>query len=110
MWLCGSFHDEWESISMLTFRRTKSCIRYGSRCRSTTAIQPTSALTIEGMEHTFVKFNVLDIEKSPELLHSQQIVVATNCVHATHRLVNSTKNIHDILRPDGMLMITETLP
>ena len=66
-------------------------------------------------EYSFVKYKVLDIEKkpSPELLHSQHIVIATNCVHATHRLVNSTKNIHDVLRPDGMLMMlemTETLP
>lgn len=66
-------------------------------------------------EHSFMKYKVLDIEKtpSPELLHSQHIVIATNCVHATHRLVNSTKNIHDILRSDGMLMMlemTETLP
>ena len=66
-------------------------------------------------EYSFLKYKVLDIEKSPspELLHSQHVVIATNCVHATHRLVNSTKNIHDILRPDGMLMMlemTETLP
>lgn len=66
-------------------------------------------------KYSFMKFKVVDIEKppSPELLHSQHIVIATNCVHATHRLVNSTKNIHDILRPDGMLMMlemTETLP
>ena len=66
-------------------------------------------------EYSFLKYKVCDIEKppNPELLHSQHIVIATNCVHATHRLVNSTKNIHDILRPDGMLMMlemTETLP
>ena len=66
-------------------------------------------------EYRFVKFKALDIESppSPELLHSQHIVIATNCVHATRRLSNSAKNIHDILRPDGMLMMlemTETLP
>lgn len=65
--------------------------------------------------YSFMKFKILDIEKSPspELLHNQHIVVATNCVHATHRLIDSTKNIHDILRPNGMLMMlkmTETLP
>ena len=67
------------------------------------------------MEYSFMRCKVLDIEKPPssELRHSQHIVIATNCVHATHRLVNSAKNIHDILRPDGMLMMlemTETLP
>ena len=66
-------------------------------------------------DYSFLKFRVLDIENPPssELLHSQHIVIATNCVHATHRLLNSTKNIHDILRPNGMLIMlemTETLP
>ena len=65
--------------------------------------------------YPFMEYRVLDIEKSPsaELLHSQHIVLATNCVHATHSLVKSTKNIHDLLRPDGfllMLEMTETLP
>ena len=66
-------------------------------------------------EFSFAKFKTLDIEKPPsqDLLRSQHIVIATNCVHATHKLVDSTKNIHDLLRPDGMLMMlemTETLP
>ena len=66
-------------------------------------------------QYPFMEYKVLDIEKPPtaEMLHSQHIVIATNCVHATHNLVNSTKNIHDILRSDGFLMMlemTETLP
>lgn len=65
-------------------------------------------------EYPFVDFRVLDIEKEPkDLLHSQHIVVATNCVHATHNLTNSTRNIHQLLRPDGFLMMlemTQTLP
>jgi acyl transferase domain-containing protein/nucleoside-diphosphate-sugar epimerase/SAM-dependent methyltransferase/acyl carrier protein len=64
---------------------------------------------------SMMEYRVLDIEKppTPELLHSQHMVLATNCVHATHSLVKSTKNIHDVLRPDGfllMLEMTETLP
>jgi acyl carrier protein/nucleoside-diphosphate-sugar epimerase/SAM-dependent methyltransferase len=66
-------------------------------------------------QHTFMEFRALDIEKppAPDLLHSQHIILATNCVHATRSLLNSTKNIHDILRPDGLLLMlemTETLP
>ncbi|EFR04739.1 phenolpthiocerol synthesis polyketide synthase ppsB [Nannizzia gypsea CBS 118893] len=59
--------------------------------------------------HSFMKFCVHDIEKEPatELLHSQHIVIAANCVHATHNLVNSTKQIRQVLRPDGFLMILE---
>ncbi|OCL13142.1 non-reducing polyketide synthase 1 [Glonium stellatum] len=66
-------------------------------------------------QYSFMNFKVFDIEKPPtaEMLHSQHIIIATNCVHATHSLVDSTKNIHDVLRHDGFLMMlemTETLP
>lgn len=66
-------------------------------------------------EYPFMQFKVLDIEKPPptEMLHSQHMILATNCVHATHNLVNSTTNIHNLLRSDGFLMMlemTEPLP
>ncbi|KAK2748181.1 Type I Iterative PKS [Myotisia sp. PD_48] len=56
-----------------------------------------------------MQFRVLDIEKTPppDLLHGQHIVIATNCVHATHNLQQSTQKIHQVLRPDGFLMILE---
>ncbi|KAL8746209.1 MAG: hypothetical protein Q9184_007775 [Pyrenodesmia sp. 2 TL-2023] len=66
-------------------------------------------------EYPFMKFRVHDIEKpvaDPEMWHSQHIVLASNAVHATHSLTESTKNIHGFLRPDGFLMMlemTETL-
>ncbi|AEO67399.1 polyketide synthase [Thermothielavioides terrestris NRRL 8126] len=60
-------------------------------------------------EYPFVDFRTFDIEKPPtgDLVHSQHIVLATNCVHATHSLVQSTANIHNVLRPDGFLMMLE---
>lgn len=66
-------------------------------------------------KYSFMKFRVHDIEKPPtaDMLYSQHIVIATNCVHATHSLINSTKNIHGILRSDGFLMMlemTNTIP
>ncbi|KAF3483339.1 polyketide synthase [Arthroderma uncinatum] len=59
--------------------------------------------------NSFMNFRVHDIEKDPatELLHSQHIVIANNCVHATHNLVHSTEKIRQVLRPDGFLMILE---
>jgi acyl transferase domain-containing protein/acyl carrier protein/nucleoside-diphosphate-sugar epimerase/SAM-dependent methyltransferase len=59
--------------------------------------------------HSFMRFETLDVEKpvSPELMHRQHIILATNCVHATHDLVASTKNIHDLLTPDGFLVLLE---
>lgn len=66
-------------------------------------------------EYPWMRFEVIDIEKEApsKLLESQHIVLATNCVHATHSLVNTTKNIHKMLRPDGfliMLEMTEAVP
>ncbi|KAB8231158.1 uncharacterized protein BDW43DRAFT_313240 [Aspergillus alliaceus] len=66
--------------------------------------------------YPWMRFEVLDIEKAPpsKLLQSQHVVLATNCVHATHSLEVTTKNIHRILRPvDGfliMLEMTEAVP
>lgn len=59
--------------------------------------------------HPFMRFETLDVEKqpSPELMHSQHVVLATNCVHATHDLATSTRNIHDLLTPDGFLVLLE---
>ena len=66
-------------------------------------------------QYSFVEYRILDIEKpaAADLLQSQHMIIATNCVHATHSLVNSLKNIHDVLRLDGFLMMlemTEPLP
>ena len=60
-------------------------------------------------QYPFMEFKMLDIESSPDpsLLHSQHIILATNCVHATRNLVISTTNIHKILRPDGFLLLLE---
>ncbi|KAK4697088.1 acyl carrier protein, partial [Lecanoromycetidae sp. Uapishka_2] len=64
--------------------------------------------------YPFMKFRAHDIEKAPEddLCATQHIIIASNAVHATHSLTESTKNIRKALRPDGFLMMlemTETL-
>lgn len=64
--------------------------------------------------YPFMKFRAHDIEKPPDddLVGTQHLVIASNAVHATHSLTESTKNIHKFLRPDGFLMMlemTETL-
>jgi thioester reductase-like protein/acyl carrier protein/SAM-dependent methyltransferase len=60
-------------------------------------------------QYNFLEFKVLDIEATPDpsLLHSQHIILATNCVHATRNLSLSTSNIRNILRPDGFLLLIE---
>lgn len=59
--------------------------------------------------YDFIKYQVLDIEQepSPELLGQYDIVISSNCIHATRSLVNTTSNIKKLLRPDGILCLIE---
>ena len=59
--------------------------------------------------YPFMKFRTHDIEKAPadNLMETQHIVIASNAVHATHSLGESTKNMRKVLRPDGFLMMLE---
>ncbi|BAE66272.1 unnamed protein product [Aspergillus oryzae RIB40] len=62
-----------------------------------------------GRQYKFMKFAVQDIEKPPskEIAGQQHIIVASNAVHATRSLEDSTRNIRQALRPDGFLMVLE---
>ncbi|RHZ53126.1 hypothetical protein CDV55_100294 [Aspergillus turcosus] len=57
----------------------------------------------------FMRFSVLDIEKVPasEMLGAYDIILSTNCIHATQDLVRSTTHIRQMLRPDGILCLVE---
>ncbi|OAQ66822.1 hybrid PKS/NRPS enzyme [Pochonia chlamydosporia 170] len=66
-------------------------------------------------QYPFMEFKVVNIESTPDkaLLESQHIILANACVHATRSLPISLRNIRQILRSDGMLMLleeTEQLP
>lgn len=60
-------------------------------------------------QYPFMEFRAHDIEKAPppELQNSQHVVLATNAVHATHSLAQSTASIRDFLRQDGFLVLLE---
>ncbi|PYH98411.1 hypothetical protein BO71DRAFT_371050 [Aspergillus ellipticus CBS 707.79] len=60
-------------------------------------------------EYPFMKFQVHDIEKPPsdQLRHTQHIVIASNAIHATHSLIDSSRHVREFLRPDGFLMMVE---
>lgn len=62
-----------------------------------------------GRKYPFMKFVVQDIEKPPskEIAGQQHIVLASNAVHATRSLEDSTRNIRQALGPDGFLMVLE---
>ncbi|KAF2204385.1 hypothetical protein GQ43DRAFT_387983, partial [Delitschia confertaspora ATCC 74209] len=59
--------------------------------------------------HSFMKYTTFDIEKDPEPHHlgHYDIVISTNCIHATRNLVHSTTNIKKCLRSDGILCLVE---
>jgi SAM-dependent methyltransferase len=56
-----------------------------------------------------VQYAVVNVEEDPpaHLLNAFDIVLSTNCIHATHDLVKSTTNIRKMLRPDGILCLVE---
>lgn len=60
-------------------------------------------------KYGFMKYTSLDVEQAPPSQHLAQydIVISTNCVHATKNLVTSTRNINNMLRPDGILCLVE---
>ncbi|RDW63803.1 conidial yellow pigment biosynthesis polyketide synthase [Coleophoma cylindrospora] len=59
--------------------------------------------------YPFIEFKALNMEvdPDPQLLESQHIILATNCVHATRDLSVSLRNLRRMLRPDGFLVVLE---
>lgn len=57
----------------------------------------------------FMQYAVLDVEKEPptQFLDTYDIVISTNCIHATKDLVRSATNIRKTLRADGVLCLVE---
>ena len=56
-----------------------------------------------------VKYATIDIEKEPPVQYQRKfdIVLATNCIHATSNLTNSLDNISKLLRPHGFVSLVE---
>ncbi|KAI3390979.1 hypothetical protein diail_8293 [Diaporthe ilicicola] len=57
----------------------------------------------------FMEYKVVDIEKDthPDFVGKYDIILSTNCIHATRDLVNSTSHIREMLKPDGLLCLVE---
>jgi malonyl CoA-acyl carrier protein transacylase/SAM-dependent methyltransferase/acyl carrier protein len=58
---------------------------------------------------SFMEYKVVDIEKetNPDFVGKYDIILSTNCIHATRDLVNSTSHIREMLKPDGLLCLVE---
>ena len=52
-------------------------------------------------------FMVLDIEQEPSLGNQYDLVLSTNCIHATRNLTTTTRNIHKLLKEGGALCLVE---
>ncbi|KUL81855.1 hypothetical protein ZTR_09738 [Talaromyces verruculosus] len=59
--------------------------------------------------YNFMKYQTLNIEQTPgtEMLGQYDIIISSNCIHATRNLVESCSNIRKLLRPDGVLCLIE---
>jgi SAM-dependent methyltransferase len=62
-----------------------------------------------GKQYPWMRFRNHDIEQEPEadLVNTQHFVMASNAIHATHSLCESTRNVRKFLRPDGYLLMGE---
>ncbi|KAL8996036.1 MAG: hypothetical protein Q9169_004348 [Polycauliona sp. 2 TL-2023] len=60
-------------------------------------------------EHGCMKYATVNIEKPPPAeLHGQfDVVLSTNCIHATSNLPNSLRNIRMLLQPHGFVSLVE---
>jgi SAM-dependent methyltransferase len=56
----------------------------------------------------FLEFMIIDIEKQPpeKFMHKFHTIISINCIHATRDLQASTKNIRQMLRSDGLVLLS----
>jgi acetyl esterase/lipase/2-polyprenyl-3-methyl-5-hydroxy-6-metoxy-1,4-benzoquinol methylase/acyl carrier protein len=59
--------------------------------------------------YSFMRYSTLDIEKMPreELLGKYDIILSSNCIHATRSLATSCRHIRKMLHPHGILCLIE---
>ncbi len=61
--------------------------------------------------YPFIQYSLLNIEENPQNqgypLHSFDVVVAVNVLHATRNIEETLKNVLSLLAPDGLLLILE---
>jgi acyl transferase domain-containing protein/acyl carrier protein/SAM-dependent methyltransferase len=59
--------------------------------------------------YSFVDYALINVEKDPMAQYQGKydVIISTNCIHATPSLVRSCTNIKHMLREDGMLCLVE---
>lgn len=60
-------------------------------------------------QHDFMRYSLFDIEKEPaeNFRNKYDIILSSNCIHATKDLTRSCTNIRACLRPEGVLCLVE---
>jgi malonyl CoA-acyl carrier protein transacylase/SAM-dependent methyltransferase/acyl carrier protein len=60
-------------------------------------------------QYDFMRYMTLNIENDPpqDLLAQYDIIISTNCIHATRNIAHSCGNIRRMMRPDGILCLIE---
>ncbi|KAH8886520.1 ketoacyl-synt-domain-containing protein [Thozetella sp. PMI_491] len=60
-------------------------------------------------KYPFMKYSVLNVEAEPDsgFLGEFDVIISTNCIHATSDLVLSASHIRQMLRPDGIVCLVE---
>jgi malonyl CoA-acyl carrier protein transacylase/SAM-dependent methyltransferase len=60
-------------------------------------------------KYDFMQYTTLNVDQDPPeaMLGQYDVVISSNCVHATPSIMRSTKNIKSLLRPDGILCLIE---
>lgn len=93
----------------------ESLASLGSRCPFTYTFTDLSPSLVTAAKRkfarwsSFMEYATLNIEDEPaaHLLGAYDIIISTNCIHATRDLVQSTTHIRKMLRPDGVLCLVE---
>ncbi|KAI1407386.1 hypothetical protein F5Y13DRAFT_131466 [Hypoxylon sp. FL1857] len=59
--------------------------------------------------YSFMEYGIVDIEKEPgdDVRGKYDVIISTNCIHATPSLVRSCTNIGKMLRKDGQVCLVE---
>ena len=101
-----------------TGRTTKHLVEklagLGTKCKFSYTFTDLSSSLVAAARRKFAKwpfmhYTVLDVEKDPgpQFMSAYDIIISTNCIHATKELVQSTTNIRKMLRADGVLCLVE---
>ncbi|AEO67410.1 uncharacterized protein THITE_2050784 [Thermothielavioides terrestris NRRL 8126] len=60
-------------------------------------------------QHDFMRYAIFNVEQEPtsQFAHQYDIIISSNCIHATKNLTQTCSNINKCLQPDGVLCLVE---